>query len=142
MSVSSSVPTGTYTGVGVIKLSPNNTQKSINFTVNVTKPAASDMKFNFSTKTINVTISAGTTSGSVLSFSSTGSSSFNFPGYPTSFGPGINWIISSGGIGTGYSLDQKIQVVNAPSGTYHGNPTFVDGTTGASTTFDVTVTVP
>lgn len=143
LSISSDVPVGTYTGVGLVKLSPSNTQKEISFSVTVTEPTDEDMKFTFSTKMINVTIPKGSTSETLLTYKSTGSTSFTFFGYPTDYGPGINWGASSGGISNGNTYNQTISVnSNTPSGTYHGNPMFRDGSTGAETTFDVTVIVP
>lgn len=141
LQVNSNVPAGTYTGTQKLIFNPGNIEKNVQFTVTVIEPPASSLGFTFSADSVNVSIKKGT-SATVFTFTSTGSTSFSFIGYPTSYGPGINWWSSSGGSTAGLNHEQKIQVnSNIPVGTYSGTGLFRDGTSGAEKSIPITVTV-
>lgn len=140
ITVNSSVTPGTYTGTGTLKFSPGDISKTVQFSITVQEPPAASMGFNFSTDSVNVTIPQGG-KAPVFTFTSTGSTAFIFPGYPTSYGPGINWVHSSGGASNGRTITQEISLLNVPAGTYSGAGLFRDETTGAEKSIPVTVTV-
>lgn len=138
--INSNVPVGTYTGTGILKFEPGAIEKSVAFTITVIEAPKSAMVFTFSADSVNVTIKNGQ-SASVFTFTSTGSTAFSFPGYPTSKGPGINWGMSSGGISSGNTYTQTINIVNTPAGTYTGTGLFRDESSGAEKSIPVTVTI-
>lgn len=83
-------------------------------------PTAIPLGLQVNTKRIDVTVQAGN-SVRALRVTSTGASGFQFYGYPTKYGPGINWLPASGGIIPGRSVDVVIQVnSNVPPGVYSG----------------------
>ncbi len=142
LSVTSNVPTGTYTGQGkILFYNPGNDEHFVTFTVTVIDPPASAMGFTFSADSVNITAKNNGPSVNVFTFTSTGSTSFSFPGYPTSKGPGINWGMSSGGISSGNTYTQSINVINTAPGTYTGTGIFRDDTSGAEKQIPVSVTV-
>lgn len=141
LSVNANVPVGTYTGTGRIQFTPSNAETTIAFSVTVQDAPQSAMGFTFSADSVNVTAQKNGAPVNVFTFTSTGSTAFSFYGYPTSYGPGINWGVSSGGVGTGQTNQQTIQVVNVAPGTYAGTGQFRDDTTGAQKNIPVTVTV-
>lgn len=141
LQVNSNVPAGTYSGNQKLIFNPGNVEKNVQFTVTVIEPPAASIGFTFSADSVNLSIKRGT-SATVFTFTSTGSTSFSFPGYPTSYGPGINWWSSSGGSTAGTAYEQKIQVnSNVPVGSYSGTGLFRDGTSGAEKSIPITVTI-
>lgn len=141
LSVSSNVPVGTYTGTGKLLFQPGNVEKFVAFSITVQDAPHNALGFTFSADFVSITLQRGTQQN-VFSFTSTGSTSYSFIGYPTSYGPGINWGISSGGSSNGSTHQQKISVVSSVSaGSYTGNGLFRDGTTGAEKSIPVHVTV-
>lgn len=92
------------------------------------------------TNSVNVAINSGS-SQKAFDIISTGSTQFSLPGYPTSYGAGINWSVSSGGISSGQSVSVNIEVNNGVNpGTYTGTAIVRDGNNN-DITFPVSVTV-
>src|SRR3989344_1189848 len=93
-----------------------------------------------SPSSVKVTITSGMTKPA-LTLTSTGSNSFLMYGYPTDYGPGINWAPSSGGMSPGGTVQIEIQVNEGINpGTYTGNPIIKDSN-NQSFTIPVSVTV-
>lgn len=69
---------------------------------------------------------------------------FIFYGYPTTYGPGINWYPASGGIQAGATIKERIQATGtvAPAyGSYFGTGRLQNGTNNTEASFPVTVQV-
>lgn len=141
LTVNSSVSPGTYTGSQTLTFTPYNAQKTVSYSITVVEPSSSSLGYTFSANSVNVTIQKGN-AASVFTFTSTGSTQYHFQGPPTDYGPGINWLYSSGGTNNGQATEQKISVnSNVSAGTYTGTAVFTDDTSGAHKNIPVSVTV-
>jgi len=116
----------------------NNAYKALNSNfVRFTFPAS----LRVNPQSVDVTIQAGQTA-KVLDVTSISSNGFSFYGYPTSYGPGINWSISSSGTVPGRTIPVSISVITkVPAGTYTGVGILrdVQGTTRIDIPVKVTV---
>lgn len=119
--------------------------KSLTFIVNSaatpTPTLASNIGMTISVESVKVKIPAGS-SFEVLNLTSTGADGFTMYGYPTTYGPGINWIPSSGGMVVGRGVPISIQVnQNVKSGIYTGTAVIKGLSGSAQVTLPVEVTV-
>lgn len=90
---------------------------------------------------VDVYITQGKEVQDVFSFTSITATQFAFYGYPTSYGPGINWVTADGGISLGKTVHVRMEAINTvPIGTYTGTGILQDQN-GARQTFKVTVHV-
>lgn len=81
---------------------------------------------SISPSSVNVTGTAGSIV-KVFDLTSTGANGFQFYGYPTSYGPGINWYPQSGGIIAGSTTPISVEIINTvPAGTYLGTGTLMN----------------
>ena len=72
-----------------------------------------------------LTIQPGQTQ-SIFAITSIGSTGISMYGYPTTYGPGINWNLSSVGLTTGRTIEIKVQVnSNVLPGIYSGSATII-----------------
>ncbi len=129
----------TQTVAGWTYCGPNS---SLNLSVNPSPSPTpiSSIGLQINVSSVDVTVTAGS---SIKAFDllSTGATQFTLYGYPTSYGPGINWSVSSGGISNGQSYPVYIQVnSNIPAGVYTGTGIIQNGT-GQQLTVPVKVTV-
>lgn len=105
-------------------------------------PTSTPLGATVSTKSVTLTMNRGETKSNVFSFTSTGATGFTLYGYPTSYGPGINWNPSSGGMGVGSTTQASLSVnANVPVGTYTGTGRIQFTPSNAETTIAFTVTV-
>ncbi|QQS38530.1 hypothetical protein IPM62_04055 [Candidatus Woesebacteria bacterium] len=99
------------------------------------------MGYVFSKNSIDTVVNNTGQVYGVLSFTSTGSTSFLFSGTPQYQG-GINWRPASGANYAGQTIQLEIQVFsNVPEGVYEGTMTFTDKTTGITKDFSTKLTV-
>ncbi len=103
-------------------------------------PAQAPFGLQASASSVNLTIEEGK-STKAFDITSTGATQFSLYGYPTNYGPGINWSVSSGGISNGQSVPVEISVNSGINpGTYSGNA-IVKDQSGAQISIPVKVTV-
>lgn len=115
-------------------LAPTPTPTPVVYT---TPPAALGLAIS-PNRAVDMYIQNGTTL-KAFSLTSTGANGFQFYGYPTTLGPGLNWMPSSGGIGS-FATNISIQAFNVSLGTYSGVAQ-LQNLTGTSWFFPVTVRV-
>lgn len=118
--------------------STNNNQNT-NSSGNTTNQSA-DIGLELSSSNVDLTINSGS-SAKAFDLKSTGATGFTLRGYPTSYGPGINWSVASGGIRNGQSIDVEVQVNDGINpGVYTGTG-IVQNQSGQQVTIPVKVTV-
>lgn len=102
----------------------------------------SDLGISISNVRTKFVMKAGE-SQSALTITSTGSSGISMYGYPTTYGPGINWSVSSAGLITGRSITVNVQVNSTvPAGTHKGNAIIISYPSGKRHTIpDIEVTI-
>lgn len=103
-------------------------------------PLPQQIGLSISPLTVNVSITRGTTL-KVLDLTSINQSQFTMYGYPTSFGPGINWTPAGGGMQVGSTIPISIYVSSTtPVGVYSGTGV-VKNANNVQISFPVTVNV-
>jgi hypothetical protein len=102
---------------------------------------SNQLGYTFSVDSINITIKNDWNEVTVFTFTSTGSTSFEFAGTPVYQG-GIDWSAASGSNFSGQVITEGLQVApNVPAGVYQGTMTFTDETKNLTKTFPTTITV-
>lgn len=167
MQVTGNVPAGTYKGSAIIISLPSNKRYTIpNIEVTVEKatsvstpvptsgsgsgtnptptvttaPTQASLGLQVSASSVDLTIEDGK-SAKAFDITSTGATGFSLYGYPTEYGAGINWSVSSGGITPGSSVPVSVQVNSGINpGTYSGTA-IIKNQSGVQISIPVKITV-
>lgn len=109
-------------------------------TTSSSNQTSSSTGYYLSKSSVDLSIESGK-SAKAFDIISTGTTQFSITGYPTSYGPGINWLETSGGMSKGQTIAINIKVNDGITpGIYTGNAV-VDGLNSSRITIPVKITV-